>query len=193
MGCTPIAVAKPMTPARQSICQRFREGLAHQTQISTVTPVVQIAPPNPARSWAIRGIRRALIDCRSDRARRIKIRSCGTKTRVMPNVMTVRPPAIMPPATARRSTRPIPKAESQLTRAVYTTEMDQNTITAPMTPDRARYSAPRVASFFRLNYQAPGIALRPRCPWESTGQRLRRGRPRRSGGNAGATRAPRPR
>jgi threonyl-tRNA synthetase len=38
----------------------------------------------------------------------MNVKSCGTKTRVIPTVIIVKPPATIPTAVARRQARPIP-------------------------------------------------------------------------------------
>src|SRR6266849_6453207 len=107
-----MAEANPTAPEKNKTCQRLFEGLAHQTQKRTTIPVVQIAPPNPARSCAIRGISLGLIARMSTAGRPINCKSCETKTFVMPTIITVKPPAIIPVAVASKSARPIPNGEN---------------------------------------------------------------------------------
>jgi hypothetical protein len=53
-----MAVPNPTVPATSNACHRLRDGRPHQTHRNTVSPVAHRPPPNPARSWAIRGTKR---------------------------------------------------------------------------------------------------------------------------------------
>ena len=61
----PIAAPNPATPAMAIARYRPRDDSPHRTIRKTTTPMQLTAPPNPARSWAMRGTSRGLSDERS--------------------------------------------------------------------------------------------------------------------------------
>ena len=60
-----VLIANPLLPAKKTVCQRGRDGRPNHTLQSRRSPQVAMAPPNPARSWAMSGISRRLIARRS--------------------------------------------------------------------------------------------------------------------------------